>query len=202
MDNLSDRFQRVSNWWYELQYSQIQKRGLLLLAGLTIAASSFVVLRGSSTELVAPPILPIEIVTPEIMVDVAGAVNSPGVYSLPASSRVVDAIKAAGNTASGADLSEINLARVIKDGEQIYVNSAVANSKGVRVSKTVRSGPININRATEGELDSLDGIGPVIAKRIVEYRRVNGPFMSVEDLQKVSGIGGIKFAQFKEKIRV
>ncbi len=202
MDNLSDRFQRVSNWWYELEYSQIQKRGLLLLAGLTIAASSFVVLRGSSTELVAPPILPIEIVTPEIMVDVAGAVNSPGVYSLPASSRVVDAIKAAGDTASGADLSEINLARVIKDGEQIYVNSAVANSKGVRVSKTVRSGPININRATEGELDSLDGIGPVIAKRIVEYRRVNGPFMSVEDLQKVSGIGGIKFAQFKEKIRV
>lgn len=202
MDNLSDRFQRVSNWWYELEYSQIQKRGLLLLAGLVIAASSFLVLRGSSTELVAPPILPIEIVTPEIMVDVAGAVNSPGVYSLPASSRVVDAIKAAGDTASGADLSEINLARVIKDGEQIYVNSAVANSKGVRVSKTVRSGPININRATEGELDSLDGIGPVIAKRIVEYRRVNGPFMSVEDLQKVSGIGGIKFAQFKEKIRV
>ncbi len=202
MDNLSDRFQRVSNWWYELEYSQIQKRGLLLLAGLVIAASSFVVLRGSSIELVAPPILPIEIVTPEIMVDVAGAVNSPGVYSLPASSRVVDAIKAAGNTASGADLSEINLARVIKDGEQIYVNSAVANSKGVRVSKTVRSGPININRATAGELDSLDGIGPVIAKRIVEYRRVNGPFMSVEDLQKVSGIGGIKFAQFKEKIRV
>ncbi len=202
MDNLSDRFQRVGNWWYELHYSQVQKRGLLLLAGLVIAISSFFVLRGSSTELVAPPILPIEIVAPEIMVDVAGAVNSPGVYSLPASSRVVDAIKAAGNTASGADLSEINLARVIKDGEQIYVNSAVANSKGVRVSKTVRSGPININRATQEEFDSLDGIGPVIAKRIVEYRRVNGPFMSVEDLQKVSGIGGTKFAQFKEKVRV
>ncbi len=202
MDNLSDRFQRVSNWWYELHYSQVQKRGLLLLAGLVIAISSFVVLRGSSIELVAPPILPIEIVAPEIMVDVAGAVNSPGVYSLPASSRVVDAIKAAGDTASGADLSEINLARVIKDGEQIYVNSAVANSKGVRVSKTVRAGPININRATQEEFDSLDGIGPVIAKRIVEYRRVNGPFMAVEDLQKVSGIGGTKFAQFKEKIRV
>ncbi len=202
MDNLSDRFQSVSNWWYELHYSQVQKRGLLLLAGLVIAISSFFVLRGSSTELVAPPILPIEIVAPEIMVDVAGAVNSPGVYSLPASSRVVDAIKAAGDTASGADLSEINLARVIKDGEQIYVNSAVANSKGVRVSKTVRAGPININRATAGEFDSLDGIGPVIARRIVEYRRVNGPFMSVEDLQKVSGIGGTKFAQFKEKVRV
>ncbi len=202
MDNLSDRFQRVSNWWYELHYSQVQKRGLLLLAGLVIAISSFVVLRGSSIELVAPPILPIEIVAPEIMVDVAGAVNSPGVYSLPASSRVVDAIKAAGDTVSGADLSEINLARVIKDGEQIYVNSAVANSKGVRVSKTVRAGPININRATQEEFDSLDGIGPVIAKRIVEYRRVNGPFMAVEDLQKVSGIGGTKFAQFKEKIRV
>ncbi len=202
MNNLNDAFQKIGNWWFDLHYTQIQKRGLLAMAAITIALSSFLVLRGESTEIIALPIAPIEIVAPEIMIDVAGAVNKPGVYSLPSSSRVIDAIKAAGNSAPGADLSDINLARVIKDGEQIYVNSTVVNSKGIRVSKTIRKGPININRATASELDSLDGIGPVIAKRIVEYRVVNGPFMAIEDLQKVSGIGVVKFAQLKVKVRV
>jgi competence protein ComEA len=63
-------------------------------------------------------------------------------------------------------------------------------------------GPININRATASDLDSLDGIGPVIAKRIIAFRTTNGPFTAIEDLLKVSGIGDAKFAQFKEKIRV
>ena len=72
----------------------------------------------------------------------------------------------------------------------------------MRVSKSLHSAFININRATAGQLDSLDGIGPVIAKRIVEYRKVNGPFTSIEDLQKVSGIGVAKFAQIKSKLRI
>jgi len=133
---------------------------------------------------------------------VTGAVNNPGVYTLNASSRVVDAIKAAGDSAPGADLSTINLARILADGEQIYVDSTQVNSKGVRVSKAVHSGPMNINRATVSEFDSLDGIGPVIAARIVAYRKTNGPFTTIEDLQKVSGIGVAKFAQIKAKIRV
>ena len=72
----------------------------------------------------------------------------------------------------------------------------------MRVSKVVRSGPININRATASQLDSLDGIGPVIARRIIEYRKSNGPFITIEDLQKVSGIGVAKFATIKSKVRV
>ncbi len=76
------------------------------------------------------------------------------------------------------------------------------NSSGQRVSKKTPSGPININRATARQLDALDGIGPVIAARIVEYRKLNGSFLSVGDLQKVSGIGAAKFAQIKSKVRI
>ena len=149
-----------------------------------------------------PPIVAVQIAAPEIFIDVTGAVNNPGVYTLPANSRVIDAIKAAGDSAPGADLSTVNLARVLSDGEQIFVDATIVNSAGVRVSKKVRSGPININRATLAQFDSLDGIGPVVAKRIIEYRKVNGPFATVEDLQKVSGIGVAKFANIKSKVRV
>lgn len=202
MNHFTQAFESISSWWYELHYSHIQKRALLILGALIIAISSLIILRGGSHEVVAPPIVAVQIAAPEIFIDVTGAVNNPGVYTLPANSRVIDAIKAAGDSAPGADLSTVNLARVLSDGEQIYVDATIVNSKGVRVSKIVRSGPININRATIAQFDSLDGIGPVIAKRIIEYRKANGPFVTVEDLQKVSGIGVAKFANIKSKVRV
>ena len=202
MTNITHAFESISNWWYELHYSRIQKRALLILGALIIVFSSLIVVGGNSHEVIAPPIVAVQIAAPEIFVDVTGAVTKPGVYTLAANSRVIDAIKAAGDSAPGADLSTINLARVLSDGEQIYVDSTIINSAGKRVSKTVHSGPINVNRATAAQLDSLDGIGPVIAKRIIEYRKVNGPFATVEDLQKVSGIGTAKFAIIKSKLRV
>ena len=202
MNHFTQAFESISNWWYELHYSHIQKRALLILGALVILFSSFIVLRGGSHEVVEPPIVAVQIAAPEIFIDVTGAVNNPGVYTLAANSRVIDAIKAAGDSAPGADLSTVNLARVLSDGEQIYVDATIVNSAGVRISKIVRSGPININRATLSQFDSLDGIGPVIAKRIIKYRKVNGPFLTVEDLQKVSGIGVAKFATIKSKVRV
>jgi len=202
MTNINQAFERISNWWYELHYSRIQKRALLILGALIIIFSSLIVVRGNSHEIVAPPVVAVQIAAPEILVDVTGAVTKPGVYTLAANSRVIDAIKAAGDSAPGADLSTINLARVLSDGEQIYVDATIINSAGKRISKTVHSGPINVNRATAAQLDSLDGIGPVIAKRIIEYRKVNGPFATVEDLQKVSGIGTAKFAIIKSKLCV
>ena len=202
MNHITQAFEALSTWWYELHYSRLQKRALLILGVLVILFSALIVVRGNSHEVVAPPIVPIQIAAPEIFIDVTGAVNKPGVYTMPANSRVIDAIKAAGDSAPGADLSTINLARVLSDGEQIYVDATILNSAGVRVSKTTHSAFININRATAGQLDSLDGIGPVIAKRIVEYRTLNGPFISIEDLQKVSGIGVAKFEQIKSKLRV
>ena len=202
MTNITQAFERISNWWYELHYSRIQKRALLILGALIIVFSSLIVVGGNSHEVVTPPVVAVQIAAPEIFVDVTGAVTKPGVYTLAANSRVIDAIKAAGDSAPGADLSTINLARVLSDGEQIYVDATIINSAGKRVSKTIHSGPINVNRATAAQLDSLDGIGPVIAKRIIEYRKVNGPFATVEDLQKVSGIGTAKFAIIKSKLRV
>ena len=203
MEKIKDIWERINYWWQDLAYSHIQKRALLIMGVGLLVLSSFVVFRGSSKEVIATPQIPIEISIPEIIVDVAGAVNNPGVYSLPAQSRVIDALRAAGNGVTGSDLSDLNLARVVKDGEQIYVNPTVLTVNGKRIiKKVVPRGPININRASAKEFDGLAGIGPVIAKRIVEYRRVNGPFMAIEDLQKVSGIGSAKFEEFKSKVSV
>ena len=202
MEQLRDAFESLRNWWFDLHYSQTQKRALLVMGLLILLLSVFIVARGNSQPNEALQVVPITISEPEIFVDVTGAVNKPGVYTLTGKSRVIDAIKAAGDSAPGADLSTINLARVLNDGEQIYVDSTVVNSNGVRVSKAVRSGPININRATARQLDALDGVGPVIAQRIVDYRKINGSFLTIDDLQKVSGIGAAKFAQIKAKVRI
>ena len=202
MDN--EYFEKVSNWWSELHYSSLQKRGLAIIAALVVLISALFVMRGSSQEVVAAP-APLEITDiaqQVLMVDVAGAVINPGVYSLPLNSRVVEAIKAAGGLKKGADTSDINQARILKDGEQIYVYpaaTAFSRNAGTPVRK---NGPIMINRATAKDFESLDGIGPVLASRIVAYRKINGPFTAVEDLLKVQGIGQSKFAQFKEKLRV
>jgi competence protein ComEA len=181
---------------------------LLALAVLIFASSGVLFLLGASEEIVAAEVTEIEM--PEtvmlLVVDVAGAVLNPGVYSLPMNSRVIDAINAAGNVLKGADVSDINLARLLKDGEQVYVYAASRGSSSLR--STARSapprntGPIAINRASAKELEALDGIGPVLASRIVAYRNANGPFVTLEALLEVSGIGPAKFAQFKEKIRL
>jgi competence protein ComEA len=196
---------QISNWWGDLHYSSLQKRGLAIIAGLVVAITALFVMRGSSQEVVAAP-APLEIErisTQTLMVDVAGAVVNPGVYSLPLNARVVEAIKAAGGLKEGADTSDINQARILKDGEQIYVYpAAVSGNGGVSRPAIRKNGPILINRATVKDFESLDGIGPVLANRIVSYRKTNGPFTAIEDLLKVPGIGQSKFAQFKEKLRV
>ena len=202
MEQLRSAFESLRNWWFDLHYSQSQKRALLVTGSVLLILSVFIVARGNSQPIQAIEVIPITIAEPEIFVDVTGAVNNPGVYTLTGKSRVIDAIKAAGDSAPGADLSTINLARVLNDGEQIYVDSTVVNSRGVRVSKAIPRGPININRATAKQLDALDGVGPVIAQRIVDYRKINGSFLSIDDLQKVSGIGAAKFAQIKAKVRI
>ena len=204
MNSLVENFR---SWWSHISFSSPQKRSLLALSAIVVATSAFFVVRGTSQEIevVAPELTVTESVA-EVKVDVAGAVNKPGVYSLPINSRVIDAIKAAGDTLKGADLSDINLARVIKDGEQVYIYPPQKGGSSVRVSpqraKAKQTGPIALNRASAKELESLDGIGPVLAARIVAYRKVNGPFLNIEDLLKVSGIGTAKFGQFKEKLRV
>ena len=208
MNQLRNTLDNARNWWEDLNFSSLQRKSLLVLALVIITSSGFLVLRGTSEEIVqvAPPQIEMPTVTTHLMVDVAGAVLKPGVYALPMNARVIDAITAAGNVLKGADVSDINLARILKDGEQVYVyppsrNGGSARSS-VRNTPTRSSGPVILNRASAKELESLDGIGPVLAARIVAYRKLNGPFLTIEDLLKVSGIGVAKYSQFKEKLRV
>lgn len=208
MNQIRNTLDNARNWWDDLAFTSVQRKSLLALAVLIIASSGVLFLRSASEEIVAAEVTEIEM--PEtvmlLVVDVAGAVLNPGVYSLPMNSRVIDAINAAGNVLKGADVSDINLARLLKDGEQVYVYAASRGSSSSR--STARSapprntGPIAINRASAKELEALDGIGPVLAGRIIAYRNANGPFVTLEALLEVSGIGPAKFAQFKEKIRL
>jgi competence protein ComEA len=204
MDNSygKEYLSKISNWWSDLHYSTVQKRGLAIIALFVVALSALFVTRGSSQEVVEQlPVVAIDAIPQLLVVDVAGAVANPGVYSLPLNSRVVEAIKAAGGLKKGADTSDINQARVLKDGEQIYVYPAASKVVGARPAVR-KNGPIMINRATVKDFEALDGIGPVLANRIVAYRKISGPFVAIEDLLKVPGIGQSKFAQFKEKLRV
>jgi len=196
--------EKVQNWWNDLQYSSTQKRALAVVALLVLLISGLFVVRGTSQEVVAAPIaLDIATVAPLLVIDVSGAVTKPGVYSLPPGSRVVDAIQAAGGLKRGADTSDINQARILKDGEQIYVYPSVHASNGTPIKRAVRkNGPIMINRASVKDYESLDGIGPVLAQRIVSFRKINGPFVAIEDLMKVPGIGPKTFEKFKAKLRV
>lgn len=204
-DLFNDYRERFQDWADSLHFSATHRRALVIVFVLVAVASIAIIARGHSQPVVETA--PIVIAPPKVMVDVAGAVKSPGVYELPVNSRVIDAIAAAGGAVAHADTSNINLARIIKDGEQVYVDlltvsTPLVQSGSVRSTVKKKSGPININRATAGELDSLPGIGPVLASRIIDYRKTNGPFVSVDDLQKVSGIGSAKFASFKSKVRV
>jgi competence protein ComEA len=204
MDNSygKEYLSKISIWWSDLHYSTVQKRGLAIIALFVVALSALFVTRGSSQEVVEQlPVVAIDAIPQLLVVDVAGAVANPGVYSLPLNSRVVEAIKAAGGLKKGADTSDINQARILKDGEQIYVYPAASKVVGARPAVR-KNGPIMINRATVKDFEALDGIGPVLANRIVAYRKISGPFVAIEDLLKVPGIGQSKFAQFKEKLRV
>jgi len=207
MDIVIESWDRVRDWWYTLSFSPLQKRALLIIALVIAIFSTVFLVSGRSQEVAAverPAEMTFADLSADIMVDVAGGVLRPGVYTLPTNSRVVDAIKAAGGLAQGADASDVNQARILKDGEQIYIYPASQGwrgSTGKKVTSAPR-GPISINRATAKDFESLKGIGPVLAKRIVSYRKENGPFTSVEDLLNVPGIGESIFAKFKSKIRV
>lgn len=129
----------------------------------------------------------------KIVVDVAGAVRHPRVVTLPKGSRVFEALRAAGGVRRGVDVSGLNLARVLVDGEQILVGRAAPASVAARGATSV----VSLNQATEQDLDALPGIGPVTAKSIVAWRQQHGAFTKVDELQEIDGIGPKTFAKLK-----
>ncbi|MFH0244390.1 helix-hairpin-helix domain-containing protein [Streptomyces sp. HK10] len=137
-----------------------------------------------------------------LLVDVAGEVRRPGVHRLPAGARVADALRAAGGVRPGTDLHGLNRARPLADGEQIVVGEPpVAPVPGPPAaaagSGPAAGGPVSLNSATADQLDTLPGIGPVMARRIIDHRTERGGFSSVEELREVSGIGERRFAELK-----
>jgi competence protein ComEA len=160
---------------------------------------------GEAVVLRAPP-------TPlPVQVHVSGAVVIAGIYTLPSGSRVGDAVEAAGGLSSEANPEGINLARPVQDGEQIFVPYLAATaelSKGANLefqssyNTEERSELINLNTASQAELETLPGIGPVLAQEIIAYRESNGSFQDIEDILEVKGIGAVKYDQIKELVTV
>lgn len=136
-----------------------------------------------------------------VVVHVDGAVGAPGVYELPGSPRVNDAIVAAGGLAEGADTSGLNLAAPLSDGEKVHVPLAGESQPSPAPSAPGAGegagGLVNLNTATLEELDELPGVGEATARAILEDREKNGPFSSPEDLMRVSGIGEKKFEKLE-----
>jgi len=138
-----------------------------------------------------------------IVVDVVGAVRKPGVYNFPQGARMIDAVRAAGGFAQGAESQAINLARPLVDGEQVVVpKKGEAPSAAAGATAQQPGGKVNINSATESDFENLPGIGPVLAQKIVDYRSQHGPFRSIQDLMKVTGIGQKKFDSLQAYITV
>ncbi|WP_444852272.1 helix-hairpin-helix domain-containing protein [Streptomyces sp. NPDC000229] len=143
---------------------------------------------------------------PPVVVDVSGKVRRPGVLRLPAGSRVADALRAAGGARPGTDLTGLNRARVLMDGEHVVVGAApapagpapgVAGAPGPGGAQ----GPVSLNTATVDQLDTLPGVGPVLAQHIVDYRTRHGGFRSVDELREVNGIGERRFADLQSLVR-
>jgi competence protein ComEA len=192
--------------------------GLVLAALVAAAVAGFLVWHGRPR---AEPVAPPAVLTPvgatptgpaptsaSLVVAVTGKVRRPGVVSVPAGSRVIDAVRAAGGPLPGVDLAMLNLARKVADGELVMVGvpggaaPAAPGSPAGGAGPGPAAGPVDLNAATLADLDGLPGVGPVLAQRILDYRTDHGPFASVDQLADVPGIGESRLSQLRDLVRV
>lgn len=141
-----------------------------------------------------------------LTVYVSGEVNAPGLVEISSGSRVGDAVEACGGFTPLADSAGVNLAQKAEDGMQINVaarrEQTADGTPAAPAANSAQGGFVNLNTATKEELDTLPGIGPAMASRIIEYRQANGSFKSIEDIKEVKGIGEAKFAKMKDRLRI
>jgi competence protein ComEA len=145
-----------------------------------------------------------------VVVDVKGEIKQPGVYQSNQNERVIDVIQKAGGLTDNADQNQVNFAAHVQDELVIYVpakgeapsSAELSSSSQVKNGSGGNTSKININKADENEFQNLTGIGPSKAAAIVQYRKDNGPFSTIEDLKKISGIGEKTFEKLKESITV
>jgi competence protein ComEA len=187
---------------------------LIVLLGIAVVGAGLVVIVRSSD----PPAPPVErvVASPEaaaspttagqVVVHVSGQVTAPGVYELPAGSRVQDAITAAGGPLAGADPNALNLAAVVADGQKITIpkpgEAVPAADDPAAVAMGAPGAKVNLNQATQAQLEELPGVGPVLAQRILTHRQTKGRFTSPRQLLEVSGFGPKKYESVKDQITV
>lgn len=176
-------------------------RSQWIVAGVVaaVAAAGAVWYSGRAPE--PPPITLVEAAAAEqatITVHVSGAVAAPGLVRLSSGARAADAIAAAGGALPGAELGAVNLAAPLVDGQHL----GVPHVPGGTITGEQRRAPVPVNTASASELESLPGVGPVLAGRIVEYRDLHGPFSALEDLLDVAGIGEAKLAALRDAVQV
>jgi len=137
----------------------------------------------------------------DLVVDVTGAVRRPGVYRLPAGSRVNDAVQRAGGPTGSAELEVVNLAARLADGQQVVVPARLAAGVATAAASAGEEGPISLGTATAAQLEEIDGIGPVTAGDIVKFRDEHGGLSSVDQLDQVPGIGPATMAALRERLQ-
>ncbi|MEU1484411.1 ComEA family DNA-binding protein [Streptomyces sp. NPDC005752] len=144
----------------------------------------------------------------QIVVDVSGKVRRPGIQYLPSGSRVADALRAAGGVREGTDVTVLNRARVLTDGEQVAVGMPLApppaggaGAGGSAGGQAGPAAPLSLGTATVEQLDTLPGVGPVLAQHIIDYRTEHGGYRSVDELREVNGIGDRRFADLRPLVR-
>ena len=191
----------------------LQRRRLLLAAAgslvLILLLGRFVLGAGTTTTAASLPLPPpagagvTGLPSSRVVVDVVGAVRRPGLYRLAHGSRIADAVTRAGGATSKADLAQINLAAPLADGEQVVVprrGAGVASTGAGSVPAGSTSAPVQLSTATLEQLDSLPGVGPVTAQKILDYRQKHGAFQSVDELDAVPGIGPKRLEQLHELV--
>lgn len=193
----------------ELSRSQVVVFGAVAVALLLVGARAIRAEGGESTSFsaAAPPASASGEFSvssgggPDVVVDVAGAVLRPGVYRLPAGARVVDAIGRAGGPAGDAMLEGINRAARLADGQQVVVPERVPGGTATIAGGTAEDGPISLGSASVEQLETIDGIGPVTAAKIVEYRDQHGGLASIDQLDEVSGIGPATMESLRARLQ-
>ena len=176
----------VGWWWWSGRPLEVVAAPVAIASGTPMAAIPSAGTSDSSSA------------TAHVVVDVTGLVTSPGLVTLPAGSRVADAVAAAGGPTKPRATDSVNMARVLVDGEQIVIGAEPA------VGGSASTGPplVDLNSADPSIFETLPGVGPVLAARILEWRQANGPFRSVDELGEVSGIGDTTLARLRQLVRV
>ena len=188
------------------------QRKFLLIAALSVVAvagafSYFPRSHADPTPVAPPIILKSPEPQPTLVIDVAGKVLHPGVYHLPANSRAIDAITMAGGALKGVSMLDINLAHLLVDGEQLVIGapapvvSTVHKGKSSSVGKS-SSARVNLNTATAAQLQQLQGVGPVMALKIIAFRKSHGAFTSIAQVATVPGFGKKRFDAISHQLRI